>query len=146
MTINDKTMPFLSLLPARNGRSVRLAGLALLALSAIALPSCGTVKPDRTVTHSVPDDYRTRHPITLAEVEHSLDVPVGAGDRRLNAATRDLIKGFAQDYAALSSGTVQIMVPDNAANSGAAFDLKKEIRATLADSRIENSRTSNSSY
>lgn len=125
----------------------RLTALALLAAGALILPSCGTTRPDHTVTtSSVPDDYRTRHPITLAEVEHTLDVPIAAGDQRLLPATRDLIRGFAQDFGSLSSGTMQVELPDNAANSGAAIAVRNQVRQVLIDAGVPNRRVVMSRY
>jgi pilus assembly protein CpaD len=98
-------------------RLLKLASVAALIAVAATMTSCAA-RPDRQTTSGIPDDYRTRHPITLAEVQHNLDVPVGTGERRLNTGTRDLIRGFVQDYAALSSGTMLIAVPSQSANAG----------------------------
>jgi pilus assembly protein CpaD len=126
-------------------RAFRLAGIAVLLATSAALASCG-VRPDRQTTSSIPSDYRTRHPITLAEVEHNLDVPVGAGQSKLTPATRDLITGFAQDYKAISRGTIAIIVPQGAVNSGAANAVRNEIRKVLAAADIANARIITSSY
>lgn len=133
-----------SFLPA--GRLVRIAGTAMLIAAASLLASCGTARPDRQTTSSIPDDYRTRHPITLAEVEHNLDVPIGSGEHGFTHATRDLIRGFAQDYAALSKGTVRIAVPMNAANSGAANGVRSKVRKVLVDAGIPASRIVMTNY
>ncbi|MBL0372714.1 CpaD family pilus assembly lipoprotein [Rhizobium sp. KVB221] len=117
----------------------------LLAMTAL-VSSCGSMRPDRQTTNSIPDDYRTRHPITLAEVEHNLDVPVGAGQGRLTPGTRDIVKGFAQDYLSLSRGTIAVAVPVGAANSGAANAVRAEIRKSLADAGIASARIIQTSY
>jgi pilus assembly protein CpaD len=127
-------------------RRVRAAGIAAMLAAAALLPSCGTARPDRQTTSSIPDDYRTRHPISLAEAEHNLDVPIAAGDQTLTPATRDLIKGFAQDYAALSKGTIRIAVPSNAANSAAAYAARNQVRRVLTTTGIPSSRIVQSTY
>jgi pilus assembly protein CpaD len=134
--------------PSRRARArvFKLAGVAMLIATSAVLASCGSVRPDRQTTSSIPDDYRTRHPITLAEVEHNLDVPVAAGQGRLTPATRDLITGFAQDYKAISRGTIAIIVPQGAANSGSANAVRNEIRRVLAAADIANARIITSSY
>jgi pilus assembly protein CpaD len=125
---------------------LKLAGVGALIATAALLSACGTTRPDRQTTSSIPDDYRTRHPITLAEVEHNLDVPVGSGEHALTASTRDLIKGFAQDYAALSKSTLRIAVPMNAANSGAAHGVRSQVRKVLSDAGIPASRIIQTDY
>jgi pilus assembly protein CpaD len=97
-------------------------------------------------TGSIPDDYRTRHPITLAEVRHDLDVPLGAGETDLTAATRDLIRGFAQDYTTTSKSTMTIAIPVGAPNSGAAHRLSGAIRQTLVGYGVKPQRIVMSSY
>lgn len=125
---------------AMTGRLLKIAGVASMVAMASLLSACGTARPDRVTTSSIPDDYRTRHPITVAEVEHNLDVPVGAGEHGLTAATRDLIKGFAQDYAALSKSTIRVAVPMNAANSAAANGVRNQVRKTLMDAGVPSMR------
>jgi pilus assembly protein CpaD len=124
-----------------SGRGLtKVAGTALMIAVAALLSSCGTARPDRQTTNSIPDDYRTRHPITVAEVEHNLDVPVGSGEHGLTAATRDLIKGFAQDYTTSSKSTIRIAVPMNAANSAAANGVRNQVRKALMDAGVLSTR------
>lgn len=123
--------------PSRKLR--RIAGFALMLTVAAVLASCGAPR-DRVTTHSIPDDYRTRHPITLAEVEHSLDVPVGTGEYKLTPATRDLIRGFGQEYATRSKSIVQIAVPANTPNAGSASKVRAEVRRVLTEMGIPSSR------
>jgi pilus assembly protein CpaD len=125
---------------------MRLAGLAAMVATTALLSSCGTARPDRQTTSSIPDDYRRRHPITLAEVQHDLDVPIAATDHGLTPAGRDLVKGFAQDYTSVSTGMVRIAVPANAANSSAASAARGDIRRALTSAGIPSTRIVYSSY
>lgn len=113
---------------------LRRAGLAICLLASAAL-SQGCAR-DPMATGAIPDDYRTRHPITLSEAQHSLDIPVSSGDNRLTIGMADNIKGFAQSYTATSSGVVQIQVPTGSANSAAASVLKRQIRSVLASAGV----------
>ena len=126
-------------------RLLRLATAAAALSVATALTSCAA-RPDRVTTSSVPDDYRTRHPITLAEVQHSLDVPIGTGERRLNTPLRDLVRGFAQDYIALSASTVSIALPASSANAGAANAVKSEVRKVLINAGVKPNRIVMTTY
>lgn len=124
----------------------RLLGIATAISAAALLTSCA--RPDKMTTSAVPgsNDYRTAHPITLAEVQHALDVPIGTGERKLTIPLRDLIRGFAQDYLALSKSTVSIAVPAGSANAGAAHNVKAEVRKVLIDAGVKPNHIVLTSY
>lgn len=127
-------------------RLVRFATAAAVLAAAAALASCAA-RPDRVTTSSVSsNDYRTAHPITLAEVQHALDVPVGSGEGRLTTSLRDLIRGFAQDYTAISKSTISVALPSNAANAGATRAVSAEVRKVLIDSGVKSNRIVLTSY
>lgn len=110
------------------------AGLiAVVALAAGLLQGCAR---DPMTTNAIPDDYRTRHPITLSEAEHSLDIPVSAGDSRLTTATADNVRGFAQSYASMSTGIINIQMPSGSPNSATAARMAKQIRSTLTGAGV----------
>ena len=114
--------------------SLGRAGLvAVVALTAGLLQGCAR---DPLTTNAIPDDYRTRHPITLSEAEHSLDIPVSAGDSRLTTAMADNIRGFAQNYASMSTGVINIQMPSGSANSASAARMAKQIRTTLSGAGV----------
>lgn len=120
-----------------------LSGLVLGTVA--ALSGCGSMK-DQMSTSAIPDDYRTRHPIMLSEVEHTLDVPVASGDRRLTLSVQDSIAGFAADYLSTSTGTIQVMLPHGSPNSGAASAMRKQIRQVLTGRGVPSSRIIETSY
>ncbi|MGV8937869.1 MAG: CpaD family pilus assembly protein [Allorhizobium sp.] len=126
------------------GLARRSTFVALVVVVASMLTSCAN--KDGMSTGSIPDDYRTRHPITLTEVEHTMDIPVASGDRSMTIGMKDAIAGFAQDYQASSSGTVQIIVPHGSMNAGAASRIGKEIRTVLNTKGISSSRIAQSAY
>jgi len=126
-------------------RLTSLAAAATVLLVATALTSCA--RPDRVTTSSVSsNDYRTAHPITLAEVQHALDVPVGSGERRLTTPLRDLVRGFAQDYTAISKSTISVALPSNSANAGATRAVSADVRSVLIDAGVRSNRIVLTSY
>ena len=62
--------------PARVWRPI----VSLLAAASVSLLA-GCAKRDSITVGAVPDDYRTNHPIVIAEKDEVLDLPVAAGDR-----------------------------------------------------------------
>ena len=101
-------------------RPGKLIASLFLAASAVLLSSCGN---SQMTTGSIPDDYRTRHPIVLAEGETTLDIPVASGDIRLTNGLKDTVRGFAQKFLSSPAAVMQIQVPSGSYNSGAASHL-----------------------
>lgn len=120
----------------------RLAASIVLVGAVALLSGCGS----KMTTGSIPDDYRTRHPITLAEGEHTLDLPVSSGDHRLSTGMKDTIRGFAQNFASSPSGVIQIQVPTGSYNAGAASQLSGQIRKTLTDAGVRPGQILMTSY
>lgn len=130
-----------SFFPHRSGRRTGLVVVA--ALAAGLLQGCAR---DPMTTNAIPDDYRTRHPITLSEAEHSLDIPVSASDGRLTTAMADNVRGFAQNYASMSTGIVNIQIPSGSANSAAASRMAKQIRSTLSGAGVASGKIMETRY
>lgn len=115
----------------------------LIAATALLMTGCAA---RTTTTGSIPDDYRTRHPITVSEQERAVDIPVATGDRQLTVSMREIIRGIAQDYKANSSGAVRIMSPMGSPNSAAASMLATEVRSVLAKEGVPDHRIIASPY
>ncbi len=112
---------------------LRLSNLVCMLATVAALQGCAR---DPQTTGAIPDDYRTRHPITLSEAQHSLDIPVSPADNRLPGAMAENVKGFVQNYVASSTSIVQMQVPTGSANAASASIIKRQIRSILTSSGI----------
>ena len=99
--------------------------LALAACAAALLAGCA--QRDHVVVGSIPDDYRTNHPIVISEREKVLDVPVGASALRMTRGQRDLVAGFLSNYDRQTGAPVRILVPANSVNAASAFVIAGEI-------------------
>ncbi len=121
----------------------RIVAAAALALSAMLLSACGN---SQLTTGSIPDDYRTRHPIMLAEGQSSIDIPVASGDVRLTIGMKDTVRGFGQNFLSSAAGTMQIQVPYGSYNAGAAQNLAGEIRRALVSQGVKPQRILMTSY
>lgn len=117
----------------RNGRpdkpvSKRLFAALVLGTAMLA-SGCSSMKRDHVTVGSVPEDYRTNHPITLAEREFTLDLPADSGD--LAKGEIATIDGFLAGYDAGSGNVVRIMTPSGSANEAAAQRKAGAIAAAL---------------
>ncbi|MEM5493463.1 CpaD family pilus assembly lipoprotein [Hoeflea sp. AS16] len=116
-------------------------------LVAVSLLSGCAGWPGRSVTvGAVPDDYRTNHPIIVAEQERTVDIPVASGDRQLSISMRETVRGAAQNYGSSASGAIRIMVPVGSANAGAASVLSTQVADILRKEGVPGDRILSSPY
>ena len=116
-----------------NNAAARPAGaptLSVLAVAAFALLA-GCAHRDSVTVGSVPDDYRTNHPIVISEKEKVVDVPVGLGDRRMSRIQRVAVDGFIAGYDRSAAPLVTIMVPQGSANQHAASSVAADMMTRL---------------
>ncbi|MBB4066458.1 CpaD family pilus assembly protein [Gellertiella hungarica] len=123
----------------------KLLRLSALGLAAMVLQACGTPHDDLK-TGAIPDDYRTKHPIVLAEVQQSVDIPVASGDRALTIGTQDVISGFLADYRNQSSGVLTIAYPSGSVNAAAAQGMRRQFRQLAIQAGIPPKRIRESTY
>ena len=114
--------------PGHLGRVGRIAG-ALIGL-AVSLGAC--VHSDQDALASIPDDYRLRHPIAVAEANQSIVVFIGRGRGGLTAEQRADVAGLAQSWMRDGTGAISADVPVNTPNARAAADSFREIQAMMA--------------
>lgn len=82
---------------------------ALLVLSVALLAGCANRQ--HVTVGALPDDYRTNHPITIAEREQVTDIPVSSADSRLNTMQRGIVEKAVSNYRYNGSGMVYVLVP-----------------------------------
>jgi pilus assembly protein CpaD len=114
-------------LPKRAASRPCVTAAVLVVLSASLLAGCA--KRHHITVGSIPDDYRTNHPIVVAERDQALDVPVGASTHRLSRAQREVIAGHIAGYDGDSGAALRILVPTGSRNAGAASFVAEEITA-----------------
>lgn len=118
--------------------------LAAAGLAAVLLSGCAN--REHVIVGSIPDDYRTRHPIVINEQEHTFDIPVASGDRKLTQSLRESVRGASGSYHRMASGSVRVMVPVGSPNAGAASLISREIVDILAADGVPRNRIIVTSY
>jgi pilus assembly protein CpaD len=121
----------------------RSRGIAGLAMRAAIVGGCamfvGACNTDQQVVAGVPDvpyDYRQRHPITMTETNHTLQIFVGTSRGELNATQRAEVAQFAHSWRRDATGGVAIELPVGASNERAAADSVRTIRSILAAASV----------
>lgn len=111
------------------------AGVVLRAAFALAGAAlvCGC-NTDQQVTGAptVPYDYRLRHPISITEKAHTLQVFIGANRGSLTPSQRAEVLAFGQTWKDEATGGVIIDLPVGSSNARAATDSLREIQSILA--------------
>jgi pilus assembly protein CpaD len=117
-----------------------VAGLALRAVivAGYALLVCGCNTDQQLVegVPGVPTDYRQRHPITLSEADHSIEIFVGSNRGALSATQRADVLAFAQTWRREATGGVVVDLPVGTSNARAAAEAMREIGSILRASGV----------
>ena len=118
------------------GESRAVAGLTLravvVACCAVVICGCNTSQPQVAAVSDVPTDYRLRHPITISEADHSLEVFIGSNRGELSATQRAEVLEFAQTWKRQATGGVLINLPVGTGNQHAVAEVMPAIRSILA--------------
>ncbi|MFA6153963.1 CpaD family pilus assembly protein [Mesorhizobium sp.] len=129
-----------------SGRSrIHRQAVPILALGLAALLA-GCAQRDSITVGAIPDDYRTTHPIVIAEKNQKIDLAVGAGDRGMTGSQRDTLLGFLDGYDRSAAPTLTIQVPNGSANEVAATAAARDFARLAVASGIKRSRIVVTSY
>ncbi|CCV15576.1 CpaD family pilus assembly protein [Mesorhizobium sp. STM 4661] len=132
----------------RSGRSrIYRPAVPVLAVAVAALlTGCANFKRDSITVGSVPDDYRTTHPIVIAEKNEKIDLPVGAGDRGMTGSQRDTLLGFLDGYDKSAAPALTIAIPSGSANEIAATAAGRDFARLAIASGIGRNRIVMTTY
>ena len=121
-------------------------GSALALSVALALLAGCANRTDAVVVGAVPDDYRTNHPILIAEKDMVIDLPVGPGDRGMTATQRAALGGFLTNYDRGASPALTILKPVGSQNELAASHAASAFAGFAKKQGVPASRISISAY
>jgi len=133
MFLENRKTPIRRLMPA-------------LAATALAMLVAGCANRDSVTVGSIPDDYRTNHPIVVSEKEQTVDVPVAATDRRVTSVQKIAVEGFIAGYDHRAAPPVTILTPVGSANELAANSVAEDMVSLLKRNGISRSRIAISGY
>ncbi|MDH4986379.1 CpaD family pilus assembly protein [Aminobacter anthyllidis] len=117
----------------------------LLAVAAVALLA-GCANRDSVTVGSIPDDYRTNHPIVIAEKNQTIDIPVGASDRGITKGQKVTFEGFLQNYDRQAAPALTIMAPSGGANDVAATHAARGLMNIAMKAGVPKNRIAITSY
>lgn len=120
------------------------ARFAVIATPLVMLALAGCA--DRMAVSSIPDDYRTNHPIMISEKESVIDLAVGSTDRGATRAQIQTLEGFLANYDRHAAPVLTIMRPTGAANDAAASRAAREFSKVAKANGVPSSRISMTTY
>jgi pilus assembly protein CpaD len=118
----------------------------LAVVTMVLLAGCALQKRDSITVGAVPDDYRTNHPIVIADKQLSLDLPIGASDRGATRPQKDSLEGFLTGYDRTAAPVLNIIAPSGSANAVAAADAAYDFANIAKASGVPASRIMMASY
>jgi pilus assembly protein CpaD len=124
---------------ALTARTRAVAGFALRAavVGGCAIFVCGCTTDQQVAgVPDVPTDYRQRHPITITEADHTLEVFIGSNRGELNAVQRAEVLAFAQTWKREATGGVVVELPVGTSNERAAAEAVRGIRSIMTASGV----------
>jgi pilus assembly protein CpaD len=128
----------------------RHAGGLALSVSVMAVTMtallAGCANRDSITVGSIPDDYRTNHPIIIAEKDQKIDLPVGAGDHGMTRNQRDTLLGFLDSYDRRAAPVLTILVPYGSVNEVAARTVGRDFARLAIASGVRKGRIVVTSY
>ncbi|WP_192250131.1 CpaD family pilus assembly protein [Mesorhizobium silamurunense] len=132
---------------AKSGRGRFRGSSPVLAIAlAASLTGCANFHRDSVTVGSIPDDYRTNHPIVIAEKNQKIDLPVGAGDRGMTGSQRDTLLGFLDGYDRSAAPALTIAAPVGSANQAAAQAASRDFARLAIAAGVKRDRIVMTSY
>jgi pilus assembly protein CpaD len=113
---------------------------------AITALLAGCATRDSVVVGSIPDDYRTNHPIVISEKDQKLDLPVAASAKGMTQTQRQALLGFFDTYDRSAAPVLTIAVPSGSANEIAARAAARDFARLANASGIRPNRIAMASY
>jgi pilus assembly protein CpaD len=117
---------------ARRGSAAVALRAAIVAAYGLLVCGCQTDQQQIAGVPESPFDYRQRHPITVTEADHTMQLFIGANRASLNPTQRAEVLAFAQTWKSEATGGVLIDLPTGTINEQASVGAMHEIQSILA--------------
>jgi len=119
---------------------------AVLLCATSMMAGCASYDRTHFTVGSVPDDYRTRHPIVVSQSEISEDIVVSKNAKGLPYRDKGVVQGFGSQFKQSGAAHMAILVPAGSPNEAAARRVAHEAKQVLVEQGIPASRVALQSY
>ncbi len=121
-----------SLINSRRGNAAMALRAAIVVGYGLLVCGCQTDQQQIAGVPDAPFDYRQRHPITVTEADHTLQLFIGANRASLTPSQRAEVLAFGQTWKTEATGGVLIDLPTATVNEQASAGALHEIQSILA--------------
>src|SRR5580698_11556865 len=121
-----------TLITARRGSVAVVLRAAIVVGYGLLVCACQTDQQQIPGVPETPFDYRDRHPITVTEADHTLQLFIGANRASLTPMQRAEVLAFGQSWKTEATGGVLVDLPTGTVNEQSSAGALREIRSILA--------------
>ena len=116
------------------GRKSSIVALALV------LGGCASFQRDHFTVGSVPEDYRTKHPIVVSQSEVVADLIVSPHMKNMSFRQQNVVTAFLSRFRRSGAKEVRVVLPAGSHNEAAARRVGHDIVAHMKEERISPSQ------
>ena len=120
----------------------KVACLSMLMAATVSagLSGCASYNRDHFTVGSVPDDYRTRHPIVVSESERSTDIVVASNDYEMSNRSKNIVREMGKNFKSSGTKTITVLIPSGSNNEKAARRMAQQAVSELRESGVQSNR------
>ncbi|MEM9277136.1 MAG: CpaD family pilus assembly lipoprotein [Pseudomonadota bacterium] len=107
---------------------------------ALALGGCASYQKDHFQVGSVPEDYRTKHPIVVSQSEVVEDLIVTPHMKGMSFRQENVVTAFLSRFRRSGAKEVRVVLPAGSHNEAAARRVGHDIVAHMKEERIDRSQ------
>ncbi|MEM9331463.1 MAG: CpaD family pilus assembly lipoprotein [Pseudomonadota bacterium] len=111
-----------------------------ICLLALTLGGCASYQKDHFTVGSVPEDYRTKHPIVVSQSEVYEDLIVTPHMKGMSFRHQNVVTAFLSRFRRSGAKEIRVVLPAGSHNEAAARRVGKDIIAHMKDERIPASQ------
>ncbi|MDJ0613277.1 MAG: CpaD family pilus assembly lipoprotein [Rhizobiaceae bacterium] len=115
-------------------------------LTALIVSGCGSYSKDHFTVGSVPSDYRTKHPIVVAQNEDVADMIVTRDMKGMSLRQRNVALAMIGRYKRSGAKIMRIILPAGSHNEAAARRVGTDLVQLMKDERVPPSHIQVSRY
>ncbi len=115
-------------------------------LTALIVSGCASYSKDHFTVGSVPSDYRTKHPIVVAQNEDHADMIVTRDMKGMSLRQRNVALALIGRYKRSGAKTLKVLLPAGSHNEAAARRVGTDLVRLMKEERIPANHISVSRY
>jgi len=137
----------------RTGNGLRVARASLKRASCLTLlagctfvAACGSHQKDQFRVGSIPQDYRTKHPIVVGQSETVEDLLITSEMKGMSFRHENLVRSILVRYRKANASRLRVMIPSGSPNTASAKAVARDVLAFMRDQGVPRSHVEVTHY